>query len=132
MPTFAKIIKLLKQLGANIIAVDCPCVRVKGQLGLLQYPDPFSVRNSGPYNPPTQQPPTYPIITDGTSTADWERLCVETTESQWHWQTYKHFDHIYIKQMAKAIEPVCYVELDDPDKGLNGINIRTFLSLILY
>ena len=33
--------------------------------------------------------------------------------------------------MAEAIDPVYYVELNDPGKGINGINIRTFFKLIL-
>ena len=33
--------------------------------------------------------------------------------------------------MAEAIDPVYYVELNDPSKGINGINIRTFFKLIL-
>ena len=33
--------------------------------------------------------------------------------------------------MAEATNAVYYVELNDPEKGLNGINIRTFFKLIL-
>ena len=37
-PTFENMIILRKQLGANLIAVDCPHGQQKGQLGLLQDP----------------------------------------------------------------------------------------------
>ena len=33
--------------------------------------------------------------------------------------------------MVEAIQPVYYAEIDDPDKGLNGINICNFFNIIL-
>ena len=54
-------------------------------MGLLQDPTTIDARNGGPYNMPTQQPPTYPIINAGTSTADRERLFAKTIEAQQHW-----------------------------------------------
>ena len=33
--------------------------------------------------------------------------------------------------MSESIKPVYYVELDNPDEVLNGINIRIFFNLIL-
>ena len=33
--------------------------------------------------------------------------------------------------MSKSIEPVYYTEIDDPGKGLNGIDICTFFNHIL-
>ena len=96
-PTFTKMVKLLKQLGANLISVDCPWVQGKGQLGLLQDPKTFYARNGGPYDPPTQQPPTYPINNAGTITSDRERLHAKTTEAQQHWQNYKQCERICVK-----------------------------------
>ena len=81
-PTFAKMIELRKQLGTNLINVNFPWGKGKVQLGLLQEPTTFAAHNGGPYNPPTQQPPTYPNINIGTSTADRERLHAKTTEDQ--------------------------------------------------
>ena len=86
-----------KKRGANLIAVDCPLGRGKGQLVLLQDPTTFAALNGGPYNPTTQQPPTYPTINARTSTADWEHLHAKTTESQQHYQTYKQCEHICVK-----------------------------------
>ena len=60
--TFAKIIGLRKKLGTNLIAVDCPWIQSKVQLSLIQDPKTFAARNDGPYNIPTQQTPTRPII----------------------------------------------------------------------
>ena len=99
---------------------------------LIQDPTTFAERNGRPYNPPTQQPPTYPIINVGTITADQERLRAERTEDKWNWCTYNYCEQIYVKQMAKAIETMYCAELDDPEELLNGINIRTFFDLILY
>ena len=96
-PTFTKMVKLLKQLGANLISVDCPWVQGKGQLGLLQYPTTFSAREDRPYDKPTQQPPTYPKIYSGTSTANRESMCAETIEDKQNCHTCKHCECICVK-----------------------------------
>ena len=67
-------IELQKQLVANLIVVNCPWRQGKGQLGLLQDPTTFAALNGGPYDLPTQQPSTYPILNAATITADHERL----------------------------------------------------------
>ena len=73
-PTFVKMINLQKQFGANIIFINCPLGKSKRQLGLLKYPTKFAVQNNGLYDPPNQQPPTYPNIHAGTSTANREHM----------------------------------------------------------
>ena len=125
-PTFANMIELRKQLGTNLIAVDCPWGQGKVQMGLLQYPTNFTVWNGRPYDPPTQQPPIYPNIHSGTSKSDRERMHAKKIEDQRNWKTYKHCERICIKQMAEAIESMYYTELGNPDKTRNGINIYTF------
>ena len=102
-PTFTKMIKLRKQLGANLIVVEFPWRRGKGQLILLQDPATFAARTGRTYNPPTQQPPTYPNIPMGTSTTDQERMCAKTIKDEQNWQNYKHCKHICVKQMIEAI-----------------------------
>ena len=67
-------IKLWKQLGANLIVVYCKWVQNKGQLELLQDPEKFTEQNGGPYDTPVQQLTTYPNIQNGTITSDCERM----------------------------------------------------------
>ena len=73
----------------------------------------------------------HPIINASTSTDDRECLRAETTESERHFQNCKHRERICVKQMAEAIEPMYYAELNNPDKGLKRIIIHNFLNLIL-
>ena len=47
------------------------------------------------------------------------------------WQIMKHTERICVKQIAEAVEEVYYAELDDPDEGLNAIDIRTLFNHIL-
>ena len=70
-------------------------------------------------------------MNDVMSTVNRERLRAKTSESQQHWKTYKQCECICVKQMDKVIKPVYYTELNYHNKGLKGINIRTFLNLIL-
>ena len=55
----------------------------------------------------------------------------ETVEDQLTGQNYNNCEHIGVKNMAEAIKPIYYAELDDPDEGLNGIDICTFFNHIL-
>ena len=82
---FTEMIELQKQLGANLIAIDCPWVQGKGKLGLLQDPENFSVWNGGPYNTHNRQAPTYPNIHSGTSTINHKRMRAKKIKDQQNW-----------------------------------------------
>ena len=130
-PTFENMIILRKQLGANLIAVDCPWGQQKGQLGLLQDPASFTAQNGGAYTPPAIQPPSYPVIPPGTSTSDRERMQASNSADLRDWQIMKHTERIGLKKIAEAVEEVYYAELDDPGVGLNAIDICTLFNHIL-
>ena len=129
-PTHKAVRKLEKELGANLIAVDCPWGLNKGHLGELQTAATFMARNGATYVPPAHAPPPYPVIPPGTAAADRERLKAENETNLGHWQTLQHVRRIVVNQVAEAIEPVYYAELDDPDEGLNDILVRDLLDHI--
>jgi hypothetical protein len=63
-------------------------------------------------------------------TADHERLKAKNETALRDWQTLQHVRRIATNQVAKAIEPVYYTKLDDPDKGLNVVLVRDLLNHI--
>ena len=64
-PMYHTTTKLKKELGANLIAVNCPWRMGKVHLGLLQDLTTFTVQNGGPYIPPVALPPVYSNIPAG-------------------------------------------------------------------
>ena len=63
-------------------------------------------------------------------TAERERLKAENETDLGHWQTLQHVRRIVVNQVAEAIEPVYYAELDDPDEGLNDVSIHDLIDHI--
>jgi hypothetical protein len=120
-PTHKAVRKLEKELGTNLIAVDCPWGLNKGHLGELQDAATFLAHNGAAYNPPADAPLPYPAIPAGTIAAKREHLKAENETALGHWQTLQHVHRIAVNQVAEAIEPVYYAELDDPDEGLNDV-----------
>lgn len=129
-PTHTAVRKLEKELGANLIAVPCAWGVNKGHLGELQDPATFLARNGTAYTPPAAAPPAYPIIPPAATTAERERLRAENDTSQTEWQTLQHVRRIAVNLVADAIEPVYYAELDDPDEGLNDVQVRDLIDHI--
>eukprot|EP00804_Cyclotella_cryptica_P020406 CCRYP_012624-RA/>CCRYP_012624-RA protein AED:0.67 eAED:0.42 QI:0/0/0/0.75/0/0/4/0/921 len=121
---------LKKELGANLIAVDCPWGLTKGHLGKLQDAVTFLACNGAAYTPPAQAPPPYLAIPLGSTAAERERLKAENQTALGHWQTRQHVRRIAINQVTEAIEPVYYAELNDPDEGLNDVLVRDLLDHI--
>ena len=78
-PTHKAVRKLEKELGANLIAVDCPWGLNKGHLGKLQDAATFLARNGTAYTPPAHAPLPYPAIPPGTIAAKSERLKAKNT-----------------------------------------------------
>ena len=129
-PTHKAVRKLEKELCANLIAVDCPWGLNKGHLGELQTAATFMARNGAAYIPPAIAPPAYPVIPPGSTAAERERLKAENETDLGHWKTLQHVRRIAVNQVAEAIEPVYYAELDDPDEGLNDVLVRDLLDHI--
>ena len=129
-PTHTAVRKLEKELGANLIAVPCSWGIGKGHLGELQDAATFLARNGAPYTPPAAAPPAYPDIPPGTTSAIRERLRAENETAQHEWQTLQHVRRIAVNLVADAIEPVYYAELDDPDEGLNDVEVRDLIDHI--
>lgn len=129
-PTHKAVRKLEKELGANLIAVPCTWGVGKGHLGELQDAATFLARNGAAYTPPAAAPPAYPIIPPGSTAAVRERLRAENETAQSEWQTLQHVRRIAVNLVADAIEPVYYAELDDPDEGLNDVEVRDLIDHI--
>ena len=56
-------------------------------------------------------------------TAERAHLKAENETALGHWQTLQHVYCIAVNQVAEAIKPVYYAELNNPDKGLNNVSI---------
>eukprot|EP00804_Cyclotella_cryptica_P005893 CCRYP_000166-RA/>CCRYP_000166-RA protein AED:0.85 eAED:0.85 QI:0/0/0/0.5/1/1/2/0/216 len=118
-PTHRAVCKLEKELGANLIVVNCPWGLNKGHLGELQDAATFLARNGATYTPPGHTPLPYPALPPGTIAAKHERLKAKNETALTHWQTLQH-----------AIEPVFYAKRDDPDEGLNDVLVCDLLDHI--
>lgn len=129
-PTHKSIKNLEKELGANLIAVPCPWGVQKGHLGILQDPAVFFQRNGQAFTPPALPPPSYPVIPPGSTVAQREQLKSDNNRANIAWEHYVHVRRIAVNQAAAAIEDVYYAELDDPDEGLNSVEIRDFIDHI--
>jgi hypothetical protein len=115
-PVHKAVRKLEKELGDNLVAVECPWGHRKGHLGKLQDAATFLARNGAAYTPSAHAPPPYPNIPTGTTTAERKHLEAENETALGHWQTLQHVRHIVVNQVDEATEPVYYTELDDPMK----------------
>ena len=113
-------------MNANLIAIDTPkdWGRGKGHLGLLQDPVVFLAKIGNPYDPPANGPAAYPTIPVGASASLREELRATNERALHHWKRYQHTQRIAVNIGAAAFEPWVIAELDNPDKGLNGVTIR--------
>ncbi len=126
-PTHKQIKMVIRELTANLMAVSCP---FRGHLGLLQDPTIYAAHNSEAFTIPTNKPPAYPVMLNGATAPQREELHANNIVSCKAWATYKLVLAITHDQFAAAIGNVYYAILDDPNKGLNGINLCTLIQHI--
>ena len=132
-PTYQNMKRWKKEQFANLIAVEMPndWGRGKGMLGELQDPPVFLARNGAAYNPPNIAPDNYPIIPNGSTTAERERLRADNDLAQTYWKTAEHARRITVNIGAAAFEKFVYAELDDVDEGLNGVDLRSLYDHVM-
>jgi hypothetical protein len=73
-PTHKQVKMVIRELTANLMAVSCPWGHNKGHLGLLQDPVIYLARNRAVFTIPAAEPPTYPVIPNGTTVQQREEL----------------------------------------------------------
>ena len=132
-PTYPSMKKWKKQMNTNLIFVKTPQTwgRRKGHLGLLQDPVVFHAINGASYNPPGAAPLTYPLIPQGATTAAREELRATNKVQNFDWDRYQHTQRIAVNIGAVAFDEWVITELDNPDEGLNGVNIRTLYEHVM-
>ncbi len=112
------------------MAVSCPWGHNKGYLGLLQDPALYLAQNGAPFDIPAAEPPLYPVVPAGATTHQCEELRAQNTSECKVWTTYRLVCAITHDQFAAAINNVFYAILDNPIKGLNGVNLCTLVHHI--
>jgi hypothetical protein len=113
------------------MAVSCPWGHEKGHLGLLQDPTIYLAHNGAQFNIPTAKPPAYPIVPTGATAPQCKELQTTNAAARKAWTTYHLVLSITRDQFVAAIDDIYYAVLDNPIKGLNGINLRTLITHIL-
>jgi hypothetical protein len=122
---------VIRKLSANLMAISCPWGHSKGHLGLLQDPAIYLARNGEAFNIPQIEPPAYPVIPAGATTAKCKELHATNAAACKAWNTYKMVLTITCNQFVAAIDDIYYVVLDDPTKGLNTIDLCSLVMHIL-
>jgi hypothetical protein len=130
-PTHKQVKTVIRKLSANLMAISCPWGHSKGHLGLLQDPDIYLACNGEAFDIPNIEPPAYPVILAGSTTAKREELCATNAAAGKAWNTYKMVLTIIHNQFAAAIDDIYYAVFDDPTKGLNAVNLCTLVTHIL-
>jgi hypothetical protein len=69
-PTHKQIKTVICEMLANLMAISCPCGPSKGYQGLLQDPTIYLAHNGEAFNIPHIEPPAYPVIPAGATTAN--------------------------------------------------------------
>jgi hypothetical protein len=126
-PTHKQIKTVICKLSANLMAISCPWGHSKGHLGLLHNPAIYLARNWEAFNIPNIEPPAYPVIPAGATTANHEELRAINAAACKAWNTYKMVLTITRDQFATAIDDVYYALLDNPTK-VSTPSISTPLS----
>ncbi len=130
-PTHKQIKTVIRNLLANLMAISYPWGHSKGHLGLLQDPAIYLAHNGEAFNIPHVEPPAYPVIPAGATTADRKKLCATNAAACKAWNTYKMVLTITRNQFAVAISDAYYAVLDDPTEGHNAVNLCTLVMHIL-
>ncbi len=129
-PTHKQLKLILRKLTATLMAVSCPWGHNKGHLGLLQDPALYLAQNGASFNTPAAKPPSYPIVPDGATAHQCKELQAQNTSVRKAWTTYCLVCATTRNQFTAAIDKVFYAVLNNPIKGLNGINLRTLVQHI--
>jgi hypothetical protein len=116
------------------MAISCPWGHSKGHLGLLQDPAIYPAHNGEAFKIPSIEPPAYPVIPAGSTTAKHKELPATNVAAHKAWNTDKMVLTITCNQFVVAINDVYYAVLDDPTEGLNAVNLCTLImhTLITY
>jgi hypothetical protein len=130
-PTHKQVKTVIRKLSTNLMAIFCPWGHSKGHLGNLQDPAIYLSRNREMFNIPNIEPPAYPVIPAGSTTAKREELRATSATARKAWNTYKMDLTITCNQFAVAINDVYYAILGNPTKGLNAVDLCTLLMHIL-
>lgn len=132
-PTYQDMKRWKKEMSSNLISVQMPFDwgRGKGLLGELQDAAVFTARNGANYSPPIAAPPAYPNILPGATTAERERARAEHAIDVRFWATAQHAKRLAVNIGAAALEPFIYAELDDPDEGLDDVEIGDLYTHIM-
>ncbi len=109
--------------------ISCAWRHSTGHIDLLQDPAIYLAQNREAFNIPQIEPPAYPVILTGTTTAECEELHATSVTACKAWNTYKMVLTITHDQFVAAIDDIYYAILDDLTKGLNTIDL---LSLIMH
>jgi hypothetical protein len=113
------------------MAISCPWGHSKGHLGILQDPAIYLACNGAAFNIPHIEPPAYPVIPAGTTTANHKELCATNTAACKGWNTYKMILTITCDQFTAAIDIIYYAVLENPTKGLSAIDLHSLIMHIL-
>jgi hypothetical protein len=112
------------------MAVSCPWGHNKGHTGLLQDSDLYFAKNRAPFNIPAAKPPLYPVVPAGATAHQCEELRAQHTSTCKAWTTYCLVCTITCNQFAATINNIFYAILNNPIKGLNGVDLRTLVHHI--
>ena len=126
-PTHKQIEMFIWELTTNLVAVSCPWGHGKGHLGLLQDPTIYAACNGEAFTIPANKPPAYPVMPNGATAPQHKELQANNIVACKAWAMYKLVLTITRDQFAAASNNVYYTMLDDPTKGLNGVNLRTLI-----
>ena len=107
-PTHKQIKMVIRELTANLMAVSCPWGHNKGYLGLLQDPAIYLARNGAAFTIPAAEPPTYPVIPNGTTAPQCEEPRANNIVARKAWATYRLVLAITRDQYAATIDDVYY------------------------
>jgi hypothetical protein len=76
---------------------------------------------------PADKPPLYPVVPTGATAHQHKELRVQKTFMRKAWTTYRLVRAITCDQVSAAIDDVFYAVLNDPIKGLNGVDLHTLV-----
>ncbi len=130
-PMHKQVKLVIRELTANLMAVSCPWGHEKGHLGLLQDPIIYLACNGAQFDIPTAKPPAYPTVPTRATAPQCKESQATNAAACKAWTTYCLVLFITRDHFAAAINNVYYAVLDDPIKGLNGVDLRTLITHIL-
>jgi hypothetical protein len=114
------------------------CINFSFRSGFTEKPtlavtDPtiYLARNGEAFNIPNIEPPAYLVIPARSTNVTCKELCASNAAASKAWNTYKVILTTTRNQFAAPFNNIYYAILDDPTKGINTINLCTFIMHIL-